>query len=525
MRTLRRIAAVLIYPFIAWLGVACERTDPTRATESPPARAFDLINNGTARWVNDDDPNGGLYVPPGTSCNDPGYSAVQAAVTAASPGDRINVCPGTYTEEVTIPAGTNNIVLRSVRRWEAVIKAPAVMLGPTKSILRVNGATGVTILAFTITGPSGVGCDGIRYGVRVDGGGSADILGNHITQIHDTPFSGCQNGVAVLVGRQSEVTTGSARIIGNVIDTYQKNGPTVSNPSSYAEISHNRILGIGPTAVIAQNGIQASGGATADIRHNFVSGNIYTPQTFASTGILLFGPGDVLTEHNTLTSNDVGVYVFETTASRSPYNRIRASTFDGLILQLGSGNQAAHNKTDHNKGPGIGVYDSDNNAVEDNHVEDNESSGILLDNGNNNAVGDNKIRNNGTADMGDGIRVELTSTGNTIHQNHLRDNVTYDCRDNSVGSGTAGTANSWVNDHGETSQPPGLCGRDDNDADFETSTVYGWDSAYPWYDAFDIAAEFDWAAAYATIDTESLLQLVPQVRIAGIRRAAPSPNQ
>ena len=525
MRALRRIAAVLIYPFIVWLGVACERTDPTRATESPPARAFDLINNGTARWVNDDDPNGGLYVPPGTSCNDPGYSTVQAAVTAASPGDRINVCPGTYTEEVTIPAGTNNIVLRSVRRWEAVIKAPAVMLGPTKSILRVNGATGVTILAFTITGPSGVGCDGIRYGVRVDGGGSADILGNHITQIHDTPFSGCQNGVAVLVGRQSEVTTGSARIIGNVIDTYQKNGPTVSNPSSYAEISHNRILGIGPTAVIAQNGIQASGGATADIRHNFVSGNIYTPQTFASTGILLFGPGDVLTEHNTLTSNDVGVYVFETTASRSPYNRIRASTFDGLILQLGSGNQAAHNKTDHNKGPGIGVYDSDNNAVEDNHVEDNESSGILLDNGNTNDVGDNKIRNNGTGDMGDGIRVEMTSTDNTIRENHLRDNVTYDCRDNSVGSGTAGTANSWVNDHGETSQPPGLCGRDDNDADFETSTVYGWDSAYPWYDAFDIAAEFDWAAAYATIDTESLLQLVPQVRVAGIRRAAPSPNQ
>jgi pectin methylesterase-like acyl-CoA thioesterase len=52
------------------------------------------------RWVNDD----GVAVPPGNSCNNPGYSTVQAAVNAAASGDRINVCPGTYTEEVLIPA-------------------------------------------------------------------------------------------------------------------------------------------------------------------------------------------------------------------------------------------------------------------------------------------------------------------------------------------------------------------------------------------------------------------------------------
>ena len=72
----------------------------------------------------------------------------------------------------------------------------------------------------------------------------------------------------------------------------------------------------------------------------------------------------------------------------------------------------------------------------------------------------------------------------------------------------------------------GLCTQDpDDDASFETSTVYGWDPAYPWYDAFDVAVEYDWAAAYATIDTESLLQLLPQVPVGGIRRAIVSPNQ
>jgi parallel beta-helix repeat protein len=480
--------------------------------------------------VNDD----GVPAPPGTSCNNPGYATVNDAVTAAQSGDRINVCPGTYVEQVTIPAGKDNIQLRSTRRWEAVIKAPTVML-PPKAIVRVNAAHNVTILAFTITGPGGGPCDALEYGVRVDGGGSADILGNHITQIRDEPLSGCQNGVAIRVGRQFEMTTGSARIVGNVIDNYQKNGPTVDNVGSHAEIVNNRILGIGPTPVIAQNGIQASRGATAEIRHNFVSGNIYTgTQPASSGGILLFESGTVLTEHNTASSNDVSIWIAAASGSMTTQNRVRASTFDGIELDgPATGNQVAHNKTDRNSGPGIGVYGANSNTLDDNKVEDNDESGILLDlAAQNNDVGENRVRDNGTTsttnpDATDGIRVnDAFSTGNTVHDNRLKHNVTHDCHDNSLGTGTAGTGNFWINNDGTTSNRPGLCGEDDNDADFETSTMYGWDAAYPWYDAFGIAAaEYDFAAAYATIDTESLLQMLPQIRLAGIRRATPNPNE
>jgi parallel beta-helix repeat protein len=526
MQTLRRTVAVLTFPAFAYLGAACERTDTPTEARSPVA--LQLSNSGATHWVNDD----GLPAPPGTSCNNPGYATVQGAVNVALSGDRINVCPGTYTEQVSI-SGTakNNIVLRSVRTWQAVIKAPAVMLDPVGAIVRVSGAQEVTILAFTVTGP-GVGAS-LNYGVRVDGGGSADILGNHITQIRDDPLNGSQHGVAVQVGRQFEATTGSARIIGNVIDNYQKNGPTIDNTGSHAEIAHNRILGIGPTAVIAQNGIQVSRGATADIRHNFVSGNIYTPQTFASGGLLLFGPGAVLTDHNTASSNDVSIWMIATASgSMTTHNRVRASTFDGIAVDGPTGNQVARNKTDHNGGPGIGVYDAQNNALDDNKVEDNKDSGILLDFASqNNDIGENKVRDNGTTsttnpDATDGIRVnDAFSTGNTVHDNRLKHNVTHDCHDNSVGTGTAGTGNFWIDNDGKTSQPTGLCGEDDDDEDFETSTVYGWDAAYPWYDAFDGAAELDFATAYATIDTVSLLQLLPQIRLAGIRRATPSPNQ
>jgi len=482
-----------------------------------------LASPGTL-WVNDDDPNGGLYVAPGTSCDDPGYQTIQSAVMAAAPGDRINVCPGTYVEEVTIPAGTNSIQLRSVKMWQAVIKAPAIMLGPTKSIVRVNGATGVTILAFTITGPGGFGCDSLQYGVRVDSGGSADILGNHIVDIRDDPLSGCQNGVAVLVGRQSESTTGSARIIGNVIERYQKNGPTIGNSGSSALIAHNRILGIGPTALIAQNGIQVALGATADVEHNFVSGNVYTPQTFASTGILLFGQGTVTVAHNTISSNDVGVYEFAASATTTvAQNRIRASTFDGAIVDTSSNAQVAHNKTEQNSGPGVGLYDAHDSSVNDNHVEDNDGGGILLSNdagpSTNNSVTQNQVEENGSgnADSTDGIRAELGSTGNTFDGNHLRDNVTHDCHDFNL------SGNTWTNNHGETSVPPGICGRDDDDADFATSTAYGWDASYAWYVGIADAADYDWAAAYATVNTDALLQLVAQLGVhAGHTRPVPS---
>ncbi|MEA2712716.1 MAG: hypothetical protein QOK27_677, partial [Gemmatimonadales bacterium] len=466
MRALHRSIAVLVWPAIAWLGTACNQTDAPSEPQSPgPAMA---LSGSNTRWVNDD----GVALPSGTSCNNPNYNKIQDAVNAAAPGDRINVCPGTYIEQVTIPAPKNNIRLRSVKRWEAIIKAPPVMPDLYKAIVRVDGATGVEILAFTITGPGGALCNSLRYGVRVDDGGSADILGNHITDIRDAPppptVSGCQNGVGVQVGRlfnpagdpNPDVTVGSAEVVGNVIERYQKNGATVDNNGSHAQIEHNRVLGVGSTSTIAQNGIQASQGATADIEHNFVAQNIYTPQTFASTGILLFKSGEVLTDHNTVTSNDVDIYMYQAAAgSTTQHNRTRAATFDGITLDGGSQNQVAHNKAEQNGDQGVGVYDATNNGVDDNKVEENEGSGILLFNSDNNTVGDNQVRENGTPgpDDTDGIRVEITSNSNTIQKNHLRDNVTHDCHDD-------GSANNWDGNHGETSQPPGLCGREDDDA-------------------------------------------------------------
>src|SRR6185436_12842240 len=106
------------------------------------------------------------------------------------------------------------------------------VLTDPKAVVAVRGATGVGIKEFTIEGPwqDTSDCTSTRhYGIKVDQAGSAKIESNHITQIQDavSALRGCQDGVAIQVGRSGESTTGSAEIVHNVIDKFQKNGPTI----------------------------------------------------------------------------------------------------------------------------------------------------------------------------------------------------------------------------------------------------------------------------------------------------------
>ncbi len=388
------------------------------------------------------------------TCDGGGFATIQAAVTAAGAGDHIKVCPGTYVEQVTIPAGKDHLSLESQKPLQAIIQAPAAMASP-KAIVRVTGATDVSIKQFTIQGPGGGGCDSLEYGVRVDGGGSAKIEKNHITHIRDEPFSGCQNGNAVQIGRAAESTTGSASVKENVIDDYQKTGVVVSYAGSSGTVEHNTIAGVGPTAAIAQNGIQVSGGADASVKENDVSGNAYTPQTVVSTGILLFTPGVVTIENNKVHANDVNVYDFgSSTAVSIKNNEAYGGTFDGLDVVGSSGATLENNKAHDNAFDGIYLNDTGSgNTLKNNELTGNGEDGINLDSANDNALENNKTKGN----TRDGVHADSSSTGNTIKNNDAKTNTQFDCHDLSAGAGTAGTANFWLNDKGDTSSPLGLC--------------------------------------------------------------------
>lgn len=57
----------------------------------------------------------------------------------------------------------------------------------------------------------------------------------------------------------------------------------------------------------------------------------------------------------------------------------------------------------------------------------------------------------------DGLFADTDTSGNKFDQNSAQGNTGLDCEDVSTGSGTAGTANSWTHDAGDTSSPAGIC--------------------------------------------------------------------
>ena len=354
--------------------------------------------------------------------------SIQAAVLAANPGDTIQVDPGTYTEQVKISTNSHGVTLNNLK-LQGAGQNSIIQFG-SGAVVEISVATNVTLDHFTIQGTG----SGPAFGVEVDSAASATISNDDVTQINGP------NGVGILVGLASAGTTGTATITHDTIEKYQKGGIVVDNTGSSAEIDHTTVTGSGPTSAIVQNGIQISRGATADVNHDTVSGNVFTPGTFTADGILLLSPGAVTVDHNTCDGNDVGIDCFGATKPDIDHNECDNDTFNGIVLDTTTGADVNHNTTDQD---GQGTFDPADHAVD---------GGIVLYSATSNTIDHNESKNN----KGDGIFADKPSTGNTFDHNETGGNTRFDAEDLSTGTGTAGTANTWTQNHGNTSNPPGL---------------------------------------------------------------------
>lgn len=382
------------------------------------------------------------------------YTSIQAAVNASVVGATIEVCPGIYNEQVRIVGHSHDgLKLRSLKPQQATIHWPAVETAPL-ALVDVDTANSVVLRGFVVSGPFTYdGCSPDRHeGVLIEGGASLLLNNNHITQIKNSvpALYGCQEGDAVSVGRRSPTTTaGTASIIGNQIDEYQKNGVQVVNAGSVATVDHNMVRGSSSgQSVIASNGIVVFNGAIASISFNTVSNNKYTPSP-TSTGIS-FSQAPSTVYDNVVYDNDFGIEVDSVTGGRIANNVVRTSISDGLQL-CGD--------------PAQGCAAVTNVAVDNNYVANNKGSGIDLITAQGNNIRGNNVSDNGsgTADATDGIRADAGSTQNHIDANIAQRNLTNDCYDASKGTATTSTANFWTNDKGVTQNTPGLCAKNDSD--------------------------------------------------------------
>jgi len=152
-------------------------------------------------------------------------------------------------------------------------------------------------------------------------GASGSLVGNVVRNLNQASgHGGCQEGDGIVA--QSFGATTRVHIEGNTVEAYQKNGVVVLG-NVRATVRANRIAGLGPVDVIAQNGIRIGLGADATVEANVVSGNSYsgTAGAVQASGILVVGgpnfsgcavtpcpfTTDLRITHNLLFENDVAV--------------------------------------------------------------------------------------------------------------------------------------------------------------------------------------------------------------------------
>jgi hypothetical protein len=320
----------------------------------------------------------------GVLCPGAQFAKIQDAVDAASAGDSIQICPGTYIEQVSIskPLQLNGNNGAIIRPNNIVANSTGVASGQAiAAIILVQDTTGVTIRNVIV--------DGVDNGISAC---APDLIGifyrnasgelSHVAvrdvKLNST-LNGCQSGSAVLVQSSNGVNSVVA-IEESSIHDYQKNGITANEVGTEVTIEANVVTGIGPTTGAAQNGIQIGFGAAGNIRHNTVANHIWSPCTslescdFKADDILVFQSNGVTVDHNVIGVAQTGIAIVGDQGQIFDNDVFDSQIFDGVEL-IGNENKAERNHITHSDQAGV-LIDGNANIVRHNTI--NESAlGVL----------------------------------------------------------------------------------------------------------------------------------------------------
>ena len=321
------------------------------------------------------------------TCGTPNFPTIQAAVTAAPAGSTINVCPGTYPEQVTI---NKRLTVRGVTSGtlnQAVVTAPAggivantVSLAtayPIAAQIYVHDTTGVTITNLVVDGfgNNGLTLCGVPNLVGIyyqDASGSIrDVVTRNQTSV---PPNGCAqgNGMGIFVQSGISLVTGGAgtstvTVLDSSVHDFQKNGITGNEVGTRLTVTSNEVRGQGPTNGAAENGIQLGFGATGRVGGNTVIDEIWAPDTAsdsgdAATGILIFDVAGANVLNNHVGNTQFGIAVSGDTTGAADDASITGNTLDGTLIF-----------------DGIDVCGSSGGTITGNVVSGSTRSGIHLD--------------------------------------------------------------------------------------------------------------------------------------------------
>jgi nitrous oxidase accessory protein NosD len=350
--------------------------------------AFAQFSNASANILVDDDK---------VQCPSAQFTTIQSAVNAATSGDVIRVCAGTYPEQViiskplTLRADNGVVVIPSGMTQNSTGAAGGDSIA---AIFVVQGVQDVDLDGFIVDGSNNglTGCSPRLIGIDYENA-SGHIRHNAVRHISlGSADSGCQSGNGIEV----ETGSGSAsdvKINDNSVWDYQKNGITGNEQGTQLSVDGNVVTGIGPTPNIAQNGIQIGFGAAGKVANNTVADNIYSVCSSSAscptnaTGILIFESDGVSVRNNSLATNQIGVFI-------GGQNSIVASNTISNSLAL----------------IGVALVGDQNSAARNTLTHADQAAVYIQGNG-------NRVTGNDITDAAIGVLKISGSTGSTIHNN------------------------------------------------------------------------------------------------------------
>lgn len=386
------------------------------------------------------------------------YTTIQSAVDAAAPGDTIMVCPGTYSESVTVSTAGLNLV------------GPYAGINAAWCPDRLNTATvvGGASNGFTLAA-DGVIVDGFRiggssaYGIETSELFSGYKIRNNV--IEDNAAGIYLNADGSILSRVkrnclrdnnatfSDLTPFPTAGTGIYTDQGLDNADILVNGfRRHLNVAINLVTDLDPTGTFNVT-------ETSNIR---VGGNnSVNDRTFLS----VFNADHVYVSGNRVTQNSSGqdwngsaIYVGGGSDIGGPGASAITITNNKIVsTQLPNGFYA-----------GIAVRGSADDTVISFNTIKGTYNGISITS---DALGAAYVRGNAVWNAhNNGIEALVTepysgggpATQNVFTRNGAHGSANYDCFDNTTGTSTLGTANTWLRDGfrrnvGDTSSPAGLC--------------------------------------------------------------------
>jgi hypothetical protein len=360
----------------------------------------------------------------------PAPTSIQVAVNGAAPGSTIVVCPGSYKELVTVGAGKDGLTIAAARSFAAKLRVPAGV--SAEALLTIDGSDGVTVRGLSLLGGDGKSCGTVEAGILLRDTQDSVVRGNWLAPTAENTLADCSfaYGIAIDGGGDPKVAgavPASAFIGWNLVRDPRFGGILVAGDETSATIQRNSIrywhTAMAPTRVVRRAPAGLNG-------------------VFGTVGIGVESGADAVIKDNAVSSGPDASVGGGVQPVSTPV------LFEGIAAK-GAGTVRIVENLVQRTLRGIAVSDNAITRVTDNRVRTTRT-GILA------ADVDARILRNTVRDSDLGI--STSAEGQTFRENALVDNGRADCLDESTGSGTLGTANTWSGNSGTVSYPVGICG-------------------------------------------------------------------